>query len=250
MARNGNYGSRGGRGGYNRGGMYGRESYYRDDMMDDEMMDERYMRDDGYMFAGILKDYDEDEWDYYEDMDRYGRDGGMYMRQGVKGTGPYGIGGRLHYPKRGRRRYRREDYDYPFDLAPMGDGGEEEIEELSNKIVKNYEKDKKEIYKSWMHKMKNADGTTGPHFSAEQINKIYNEEKIKEKGVEKEDFEIVLNMLYSDYCKVLKENGMNSQKLYADLAVAFIKDEDAQKHKILRYALFIAGNEDKSKDKE
>lgn len=236
MARNGSYGNRGG---YNRGGMYGRERYYRDEM-DDDMMDERYMRDDGYMFAGILKDYDEDEWEYYEDMDRYGRDGGMYMRQGVKGTGPYGIGGRLHYPKRGRRRYRREDYEYPFDSAPM-EGGGEHLKTIIEEELKEIEPKKKEIYKKWMSKMENADGTTGPHFTKEQLQKIYNDEKIKEKGIEMDEFEVVLNMLYSDYCKVLKENGMNSQKLYADLATAFIKDEDAEKHKTLRYAMFIAG---------
>ena len=44
------------------------------------------------MFAGILKDYDEDEWDYYEE-DGYGRDGSICVK--VKGTGPYGIGGQL-----------------------------------------------------------------------------------------------------------------------------------------------------------
>ena len=229
---------------------YYREPYYREDEMyyrDD--MDERYMRgDDGYMFAGILKDYDEDEWEYYEDMDegRYHRDGdGRYMRQGVKGTGPYGIGGRLHYPKRGRRRYRREE-DYPFDSAPMGEGG---INKMTENIIKHNEDMKNDIFKKWMKKMKNADGTTGPHFSEEQIKNIYRDEKIKEKGISIEEFEVVMNMLYSDYCKILKENGMNSQKLYTDLAVAFIKDEDAEKHKTLRYALFIAGVEEDN-DKE
>lgn len=239
-----NYGGRGGRGGYNRDG-YGRENYYRDE---DEMMEERYMRgDDGYMFAGIFKDYDEDEWEYYEDMERYGRDGemygrddGRYMRQGVKGTGPYGIGGRMHYPKRGRRRYRREDNNYPFDSAPMAGGGEN-IKMMTDNIVEEMEDKKSEIYKQWMQQMKNADGTHGPHFSKEQIQKMYNDEKVKDKGIEMEEFEVVLNMLYSDYCKILKENGMNSQKLYTDLAIAFIKDEDAEKHKTLRYALFIAG---------
>jgi hypothetical protein len=248
MARYG--GNRGGRGRYGREDMYNREPYYREDEMyyrDD--MDDMYMRGDGYMFAGVLKDYDEDEWDYYEDMEeeRYHRGGGdgRYMRQGVKGTGPYGIGGRLHYPKRGRRRYRREE-DYPFDSAPMGEGG---IKKLTESIVKENEDMKKDIFKKWMENMKNADGTTGPHFSEEQIKNIYKDEKIKEKDIDMEEFKVVMNMLYSDYCKILKENGMNSQKLYTDLAVAFIKDEDAMKHKTLRYALFIAGVEG-NKDEE
>lgn len=210
---------------------YGGRRFYRDD-------------EDEYKFGGSFwmdepEDYDyedEDDDEYYDEMRRK-----KFMRQGVKGTGHYGIGGRLHYPK--RRRYRREDYDYPFDEAPFGEeGGElERIDKEISEILKIEDKDKKEIFKIWGEKMKNADGTKGLHFTKEQIQKMYNDERLKEKGISLEDFEITMNMMYSDYCKVLKDNGMSSQKMYIDLSIAFLKDEDAEKDKLLRYALFIAG---------
>lgn len=213
----------------------------------------RYHRDeDEYEFGGKfwMDGFEEDD-EYYDEMDgmRPMHRDGRYMRQGVKGTGPYGIGGRLHYPKRGR--YRREGDYRPFDSAPSYEGGGMTLKELDTDIdmmLQNEIKDKQNIFKMWSMHMKNADGTSGPHFSQEQIKKIYTDEKIKEKGIDEMEFGIVLNMFYSDYCKVLKDNGVNSQKMYTDLAVAFINDEDAQKHKTLRYALFVSGVNPDKKD--
>lgn len=218
----------------------------------DGMRGGRYYRDeDEYEFGGKFwmdepDDYDDD----YEDMERRRmHDERRYMRQGAKGTGPYGIGGRLHYPKRGR--YRREDYGYPFDEAPSSEGGGLTLKEVDSdidKILHHENESKDKIFDKWANHMENADGTKGPHFSKEQISKIFTDEKIKEKGISEDEFGIVLNMFYSDYCKVLKDNGVNSQKMYSDLSVAFINDADAEKHKTLRYALFIAGINPDEKD--
>ena len=41
--------------------------------------------------------------------------------------------------------------------------------------------------------------------------------------------------------QMVKVRFQNIDLLYTDLAIAFIKDEDAEKHKTLRYALFVAG---------
>lgn len=222
--------------------------YYRDDdmMMDDEherrrMMrryprmyrDDRYNRD-GYVFAGMVEDID----DYMEEDDDY-MDDKRFYRQGVRGTGPYGVGGRMYPGRRYRRDYRRGyndgNYrrdDYPFDSASLMGGIDEMIEEE--------EPHKKEILTEWQNNMKNVDGTTGAHFKKEQIEKIYRDERVQEKGVSMEDFEAAMNMIYSDYSKALKENGLNSQKIYADLAVAFLKDDDAADNKLMRYALLIS----------
>ena len=75
----------------------------------------------------------------------YGYDG----RRGVKGTGPYGIGGRRYYGR--RRDYESGDYNWR-------DYGRDEELNLTKADIED-----------WKHNLENADGTMGPHFTATQI---------------------------------------------------------------------------------
>lgn len=203
------------------------DMYMRDNYMRDNYMRNNYMRDDGYVFAGMIQDYD-DFWDSYDNPDR------LY-RQGVRGTGRYGIGG-SRYPGRRYRRmdespeynreYRRDDY--PFDLAST-----------IHNMVMEAKPDKKEILMSWVKEMENADGSKGAHFSEDAIKKLYEEENIKDKGIEFEDYYATMNMFYSDFDEVMKKADVSNLKTYSAMSVAFIKDKDAASEKVLRYALFI-----------
>lgn len=84
----------------------------------------------------------------------------------------------------------------------------------------------------WMENLKNADGTTGPHFSKEQVKGMMNQKSVQMDPME---LWIAMNMLYSDYCKVAKKLNVNNVNFYMDMACAFLEDEDAVDDKLAAY---------------
>lgn len=76
----------------------------------------------------------------------------------------------------------------------------------------------------WTAAMENADGTTGPHWSMEQIEKVMRDKRINLDPVQ---FFAAVNMIYSDYVEVAKKRNLNSMDFYADMAKAFLHDKDA-----------------------
>lgn len=84
----------------------------------------------------------------------------------------------------------------------------------------------------WLRNMKNADGTKGQHWSMEQAKTIMEKRQVDADPIE---FWVTMNMLYSDYCKVVKQHGITSVDFYADLAKAFLEDEDAVEGKLMAY---------------
>lgn len=90
----------------------------------------------------------------------------------------------------------------------------------------------RDLAASWTKKMKNADGSTGPHWTMDQANQIMEQMKIQCDEVE---FFVVLNMMYSDYCKVAKRYNCSTVEFYASMAKAFLNDEDAQPNKLMKY---------------
>lgn len=84
----------------------------------------------------------------------------------------------------------------------------------------------------WMEKLKNADGTTGPHFTKEQVKGMMNQKSVHADPVE---LWVAMNMFYSDYCKVAKKLNVNNVNFYMDMACAFLDDEDAVDDKLSAY---------------
>ena len=62
-------------------------------------------------------------------------------------------------------------------------------------------------------------------------------------GKEFAEFFAVMNALYSDYHKVLAKHGITDPQVYAELACAFINDEDAVQNKTAVYYRFIVDND-------
>lgn len=246
MQRRGGGGSRGGQGGRSgRSGGQGGNRYPRN---------ERSGRG-AYNAYGYspYSDYEEDEWEDEDEMDMYGAYNEMEMKRGVPGSGR---GRRRRRDSRGRFTsmmdeemgyypngpYMNQGKKHKIGFASPSMGGsmgqefdEEELmmilEEIPDEI------DEREG-KMWMKKLQNSDGTIGEHWSKEQTSKIFNEHKVREKSkgkVDEEQFYYVMNMLYSDYCKSLKENNANSIQMYVALAIAFLADEDAVDNKLARY---------------
>ncbi len=196
----------------------------------------------------------------YEMENRRGRqprdDRGRYRpKNEYRAEGMYAEGGmRNHYPEephmpRGAREEQRKpmnkigfatgdevstDYrstvDYPRmnemehrrSSAMMGHGKSDEDYELT-----------KEIAEEWMENLKNADGSTGGHWTRGQTKILMDQHDINEDPLE---FYVALNLIYSDYAKVFRKYGVADKlEFYVDMAKAFIEDEDAIPGKIAAY---------------
>jgi hypothetical protein len=142
-------------------------------------------------------------------------------KQGVKGTGPYGIGGRLYSRSLAYRDYDDDDYS------------------MSDYARRNYEMDgahpsglmhlKKKDFMRWEKQLENADGTKGKHFEAEHVKKAAEQIGVKYRGFDEKELCMTANMLYSDYCEVLKTVIPPEKELlaYVKLAIAWLDDPDA-----------------------
>lgn len=83
----------------------------------------------------------------------------------------------------------------------------------------------------WTKDLVNADGTKGPYWTMEQINKIMQDYKV---DCDPAEFWAVMNSLYSDYCEVLKKVNATVDT-YVGLAKAWINDPDAVPNKAAAY---------------
>lgn len=93
----------------------------------------------------------------------------------------------------------------------------------------------------WMDCLENEDGTTGAHYTKEQVDQYRRGLSI---DCDPMDLYAAANMIYSDYCKVLKKYGMDRPEVYVELAAAFLKDKDAgAKDKLAAYHEYIVEGE-------
>ena len=88
----------------------------------------------------------------------------------------------------------------------------------------------------WMEHLHNEDGTKGAHWSKEQAKQL-----MASKGYSGDpcEFWCALNAVYSDYSKVARKLGVNSIDFYAEMANAFLHDQDAEDDKLARYYEYI-----------
>lgn len=96
-----------------------------------------------------------------------------------------------------------------------------------------------ELAREWVQKMKNADGTTGPHWTMEKT-----EEARAQRGINCDPlaYWVAMNMIYSDYAKVAEKVNANSMDFYAYMAKAFLEDKDARNQggeKLARYYEYV-----------
>lgn len=186
------------------------------DMLMRRMRDGRnpYGSRGGYVVSDRRRDRAGNEYNYNREYE----DG----RQGVKGTGRYGIGGSRYYGRDmaeddynrdygygygvGMFDYDTEDYNYmPRDYAG------EMIGKLTNKDIKKWEKH-----------LENADGTTGKKYEVDQIRQVAQQMGIHFDEYSPELLTAITNMMYSDYCKI---HG-NDLMAYVKMARAFLDDDD------------------------
>lgn len=140
-------------------------------------------------------------------------------RRGVKGTGPYGIGG-SRYRGRDSRDYEDErDYEDSRRRFSYEDGGD-----YHNKSLKLTKSDINE----WKRMLENSDGTRGAHYDMQQIMSVAEKHDVKFKDFTEAELCIATNMMYADYGNALKKFIEHDKMLECCmcLAKAFLDDVD------------------------
>lgn len=94
----------------------------------------------------------------------------------------------------------------------------------------------KRTAEEWARQMQNADGTTGAHWTMENTEQVMKQYNIT---CDPAEFFAAMNMMYSDYCEVFKKFGVNKLDFYAEMAKAFLDDDDAVKDKIGAYYEYV-----------
>lgn len=105
-----------------------------------------------------------------------------------------------------------------------------------------HEKLTREKAEKWVKSMYGDDPKTrGEMWSYQDAKKLAEERGLPTEGQEMVDFYVVLNMVYTDYCKVAKEHGVDTEDYYADLAEAWLYDRDAKPptEKLMAYHKYV-----------
>ena len=120
--------------------------------------------------------------------------------------------------------------------------GGQKMEEGNSSWTPHHEKLTREKAEKWVRSMHGDDPKSrGEMWSYEDAKKLAEERGLPTEGQEMVDFYVVLNMVYTDYCKVAKEHGVDTEDYYADLAEAWLYDRDAKPptEKLMAYHKYV-----------
>ena len=80
----------------------------------------------------------------------------------------------------------------------------------------------------WKNHMENVDGTKGEHYNMDEVMHIAEKLGVRFNHFDEKEFCLAVNMMYSDYCKVVRKHIPPEKELmfYAELAKAFLDDPD------------------------
>ena len=84
----------------------------------------------------------------------------------------------------------------------------------------------REQAEQWAQHMRNTDGSTGAHWSMEQTTSLAESLGVSRDEVSPWCWWIAVNMMYSDYYGVASHFGVATPEFFAELARAFLLDED------------------------
>ena len=93
-----------------------------------------------------------------------------------------------------------------------------------------------------VNNMENEDGSKGPHWTVEETTAIANQMgvNLKSDKCNKWDWYVAMNMIYSDYYKVISSiTGRTDTKYFAEFAKAWINDKDISEGKMWHYYIYI-----------
>lgn len=156
---------------------------------------------------------------------------GMYGYGGEVAFGGYGV------PESRRRRDRKgrymmggmetdDDDDDKYHLKGSG--------MIAGAVWSGHMPEKVDEHKAmeWTRKMRNPDGTTGPHYTPQTAEQLRAAHCPK---CDRWEFMVALNMMYADYAEVAKKFGADKPEFYTCMAKAFLEDPDAGEGKLAKY---------------
>lgn len=204
-------------------------------MLRDRIMERN--REDGYMDSRRMRDRAMDRMDQRGGRMDYADDG---RRRGVNGR-------YIRDRADGRDRYEdRRDYRYEDEEQEYRDyGSRRDYADHPTKL-----KLPKEDMKRWGEMLVNADDTEGMHFEKRMLKDRIKKMQPDMEGYTEEDLCMAANMLYSDYCEVIRPYISHELEKEADfylkMAKAFLEDEDAPdgSAKLAMYFFCIADSEE------
>lgn len=174
---------------------------------------------------------------------RSGKNGGHEGRENRDMRQDYGRSDRSMYD---RDMHGRENYDMRSEMGGYGERGRDRgyrgpqrmyasgsiwADDGDHHTGKPKEVDEHQAME-WTGRMKNSDGSTGPHFKPETSEQLRSAHC---PNCEKWEFFTALNMMYSDYADVAKKFGADKPEFYTCMAKAFLEDKDAGKDKLAKY---------------
>lgn len=95
----------------------------------------------------------------------------------------------------------------------------------------------RQMAESWMSSIKNEDGTTGPHWTIEQVKNL-----MQQRGVQGDPLKVWvgMNAEYSDMVMTNRRYGIDRPEYYLDAAMArWINDKDAVEDKEAAYYTYV-----------
>ena len=122
-------------------------------------------------------------------------------RRGVRGTGRYGMGGR----------------DYEGDHRGRDYGEDDDETRLSKTELKR-----------WKKMLKNADGSSGEHFTMDHVTEAARQIGVKFDGYDETELCMTANMLYSDLAEALRSIIPRDKEalIYTKMAKCWLEDDD------------------------
>ena len=93
----------------------------------------------------------------------------------------------------------------------------------------------------WVEGMHNTDPAkpNGGKWKMDEVKLYAQKAGIPPEGPEFQDFWVAMNAVYSDYYEVAKKYGVANPAFFADMAKAFIQDDDAEDNKTALYYEYI-----------
>ena len=221
------------RGGYrNEGGMESemRRGGYRNEgnRMENEM---RYRNEDSRM------EYDSPENRFRDRRGREHYDNGRYAptRNMMDDDDDDDPRGQYPYFPPYMPKYERRMIGFGDDTMMMGESRQHEQMQMGRSEGERMDLDQMSA-EQWARNMEKEDGSKGPKWTKEQVKPYM--AQVGYHGPEYK-FWVIMNAMYSDYCKVAKKYGMDRPEYYADLAKAWLEDKDAKPEKAGLYYKYI-----------
>ena len=149
---------------------------------------------------------------------------------------PMGFGHPDHEPYEARRRRDDEPRMHygSHESGPIRFGG---MVSMDGSGRTGYHKITREMAEEWVGNLEGSDPSKphGGKWTPDQVKPIAQKYGVPTEGDRFWEFWAVMNVLYSDYYGVAKKYSVLNPDFFADMAMAFINDEDAVDNKTAAY---------------